>query len=279
MSRFNLKFMSFAIKKAKEIKAVVEDRPLTACQRAYAVMIGYSDWNELKVVTSKHLPPSQLDEDIDTIEQGRRENYQTDRLVALWNIPAEEALTLIRKIRPTASVAASGHNDHAKTPDSRVLSDKDRQDESAGSIMDEIYAAIREPIIIKEKVRLLAEAEKMPTRTDEERLFKAIFVNMADKKIDVMKHGVGSEDYARRLNEIIRDFLGNCDDIKNPQKEWMEFRDMTFDLSRAGRSTDVHICHEAMDVLSKAFRSELGVEFKEESPEEWVIRRLLNGSR
>lgn len=273
MSRFNLKSMSFASKKAKEIKAVVEDFPLTACQRAYAVMIGYSDWNELKVVTSKRLPPSLLDEDIDTIEKGRRENYQTDRLAALWKIPTEEALTLVRKIRPTALVAASGHNYHAKVPDS-----KDIQDKSAGSI-DQIYAAIRESIIIKEKERLLAEAEKMPTRTDEERLFKAIFVNMADKKIDVMKHGVGSEDYACRLNEIIRDFLGKCDDIKNPQKAWMEFRDMTLDLSGAGRRTDAHICYEAMDVLSKAFRSELGIEFKEESPKERVIRRFLDGSR
>lgn len=108
MSRFQIIHATFAAKKARELKAAVDGRPLTVCQHAYAVMIGYSNWAEMAAVAaSKRHAPSPLDEAVGADERAGRETYQADRLAALWDIPPEVALTLVRKVRPTASMSVS----------------------------------------------------------------------------------------------------------------------------------------------------------------------------
>ena len=108
MSRFQIIHATFAAKKAKELKAAVDGRTLTACQHAYAVMIGYSNWAEMAAVAaSKRYAPSPLDETVSADERAGRETYQADRLAALWGIPPEESLALVHKVRPTASTSAS----------------------------------------------------------------------------------------------------------------------------------------------------------------------------
>lgn len=108
MSRFYVAHVNFAAMKAKKLKAAVESRTLTACKHAYAVMTGYTDWSELTAVqASKRYTPSPLDDHASADERAERETYQADRLAACWNIPPLDALTLICKVRPTASASAS----------------------------------------------------------------------------------------------------------------------------------------------------------------------------
>ncbi|TWA73718.1 hypothetical protein FBZ83_12910 [Azospirillum brasilense] len=110
MSRFYVIHVSFAAMKAKKLKAAVEGRTLTACKHAYAVMTGYMSWSELTAVqASKRYTPSPLDEDASADERAKREAYQAVRLAAFWDIPPVDALTLVCKVRPTASASASNH--------------------------------------------------------------------------------------------------------------------------------------------------------------------------
>ncbi|MBK3735253.1 hypothetical protein GAY29_19505 [Azospirillum brasilense] len=138
----------------------------------------------------------------------------------------------------------------------------------------EILAAIMKQNVEQERKRLLAEAEKMRAETEEERLHKAIFKGMIERKLSVMTNGIGSEDYAARLNGIVAHFFRNCDNIKEPQNAWIKLFDMAYDLHSEGDRSQEHICYDAMAILEEAFKRELGIEFKHETPEESAARRL-----
>lgn len=138
----------------------------------------------------------------------------------------------------------------------------------------EILSAIMKQNVEQERKRLLAEAEKMSAETEEECLHKAIFKGMIDKKLSVMANGIGCEDYAARLNSIVAQFFRICDNIKEPQNAWIKIFDMAYDFHSEGNRAQEHICYDAMAILEKAYKDELGVELKHETPEESLTRRL-----
>lgn len=275
MPRFNVKHVNFAAKKARELKAVAEGRSLTACQQAYAFMIGYSGWAELaeQVKRERHAA-SPLNEDVSAAERTRREDYHADRLSALWSISREEALSLVRIVCPTGPTSAKSKPSYDSAADFGMPNNQSMPDKESGSVFDSIYAAVRKPMIDEEERRLHDIAVKMPSRTDEDRVSKAIFLNMAFKKMDVLKYGVGYEDYAYRLDELVRRFLVICIDSKDFNSAWMKLSDVAYDLHTAGERTEESLCYDAMNVLEKAFESVLGIKIEKETPEERALRYL-----
>lgn len=275
MPRFYPQNIDFARRKAKKLKAADEGRALTACQHAYAVMTGYSSWAELVTTIKRgHHAASPLDEEVGTDERNRRENYQADRLAVVFSIPLGEALSLVQSVRPMGSASASSRQSYDRAANFGAPTNQNIPSEVNNSVMDEIYAAVRKPIIEEEQRRLLDVAAKMPTVTDEDRFSKAIFLNMVDKKMGVMRDGVGSEDYAYRLDQVVRRFLKICLDSKDLNSAWVMLTDIAYDFHIAGKPTDEHICYDAMNVIENSFRTELGIEVKVESPEERATRYL-----
>jgi len=117
VSRFHLVHLGFARGKAKALHAAcrmkggdLARKTLSECQSGVAAMLGYQSWSELKAVTeSKGFPPSPLDERAGLLARTMREVDHFRALEATWDIATEDAIGLVRAVRPTAG------GDHAPT--------------------------------------------------------------------------------------------------------------------------------------------------------------------